>query len=130
MVIATVLFRPVGQNELALIRESGYTAFPPRLPYQPIFYPVLYEEYAVQIARDWNAQNGKSGYVTRFLVRGDFLSRYEIQQVGSLQHQEYWIPAEDLEEFNRNLVGKIEVIAEFHSSPASHLHDGPGLPDR
>ncbi len=118
MVIATVLFRPVGQNELALIRESGYTAFPPRLSYQPIFYPVVYEEYAVQIARDWNAQNGKSGYVTRFLVRGVFLDRYEIHQVGSAAHLEYWIPAEDLDELNRNLIGKIEVIAEFHSAPA------------
>lgn len=117
MLIATILFRPVGQNELALIRESGYTAFPPRLSYQPIFYPVVYEEYAVQIARDWNAQNGKSGYVTRFLVRGDFLDRYEIHQAGSSAHMEYWIPAEDLAEFNRNLIGKIEVIAEFHSPP-------------
>ena len=117
MVIAAVLFRPVGQNELALIRESGYTTFPPRLSYQPIFYPVVYEEYAAQIARDWNAQNGKSGYVTRFLVRGDFLSRYEIHQAGNSAHLEYWIPAEDLAEFNRNIIGTIEVIAEFHSSP-------------
>ncbi|HEY7126678.1 MAG TPA: hypothetical protein VH540_22260 [Ktedonobacterales bacterium] len=118
MVIATILFRPVGQNELALIRESGYTAFPPRLSYQPIFYPVVYEEYAEQIARDWNAQNGKSGYVTRFLVRGEFLDRYEIHQAGSPAHMEYWIPAEDLAEFNRNLIGTIEIIAEFHSSPS------------
>lgn len=118
MVIATILFRPVGQNELALIRESGYTAFPPRLSYQPIFYPVVYEEYAEQIARDWNAQNGKSGYVTRFLVRGEFLDRYEIHQASSPAHMEYWIPAEDLAEFNRNLIGTIEIIAEFHSSPS------------
>ena len=32
-----ILYRPVGEQELALIRESGYTAFPPRLPEQPIF---------------------------------------------------------------------------------------------
>ncbi len=119
MVIATILFRPVGQNELARIRESGYMAFPPRLSYQPIFYPVVYEEYAVQIARDWNAQNGKSGYVTRFLVRGDFLDRYEIHQVGSSAHMEYWIPAEDLAEFNHHIIGKIEVIAEFHALPTT-----------
>jgi hypothetical protein len=115
--LPVVLFRPVGQNELALIRESGYRAFPPRLPHQPIFYLVVYEEYAVQIARDWNAQNGKNGYVTRFLVQGDFLSRYETHQVGSPVHQEYWVPAEDLPEFNRHIVGTIEVIAEFHSVP-------------
>ena len=108
------LFRPTGKKELALIQESGYTAFPPRLPGQPIFYPVLFEEYAVQIARDWNARNGNIGYVTRFQVQSSFLSRYEAHTVGSSIHKEYWIPAEDLEEFNRNIVGKIKVIAEFH----------------
>jgi hypothetical protein len=110
----TTLFRPTGKKELALIQESGYTAFPPRLEGQPIFYPVLLEEYAVQIARDWNARNGNTGYVTRFQVRTEFLSRYDVHTVGSAIHQEYWIPAEDLDEFNRNIVGKIEVIAEFH----------------
>src|SRR5258707_12603151 len=92
-----------------------FTAFPPRLFWQPIFYPVLNEAYAIQIARDWNARDGNSGYVTRFQVRTDFLRRYEVHQVGSALYQEYWIPAEELEEFNRNIVGKIEVIAEFHS---------------
>ena len=109
----TILYRPTGEQELALVRASGYSAFPPRLSWQPIFYPVLIEEYATQIARDWNARDGKRGYVTRFAVRTAFLSRYQIHQVGSAIHQEYWIPAEDLEEFNRNLVGPIEVIAEF-----------------
>ncbi|HVB25420.1 MAG TPA: hypothetical protein VNG51_26020 [Ktedonobacteraceae bacterium] len=112
----TVLFRPIGSKELVLIRESNYTAFPPRLFWQPIFYPVLNEEYATQIARDWNARDGNNGYVTRFSVRMDFLQRYEVHQVGSAINQEYWIPAEELEEFNRNIVGPIEVIAEFQSS--------------
>lgn len=109
------LFRPVGLDELSLIRESGYTEFPPRLPGQPIFYPVLNEEYAAQIARDWNAGHGEHGrgFVTRFRVRADYLRRYEVQTVGGSVHQEYWIPAEELPEFNRNLVGPIEVIAEF-----------------
>ena len=110
-----VLFRPTGLQELALIQESGWTAFPPRLFWQPIFYPVLNEDYAIQIARDWNARDGNSGYVTRFRVRSDFLHRYEVHQVGSAIHLEYWIPAEDLEEFNHQIVGKIEVVAEFHS---------------
>jgi hypothetical protein len=111
------LYRPVGQKELDLIREGGCRSFPPRLPYQPIFYPVLNEEYAVQIARDWNARDvasGYAGYVTRFRVRSEFLRRYEVKQVGGELHQEYWIPAEDLDELNRNLVGTIEVIHEFH----------------
>src|SRR5712664_986529 len=100
----TILYRPTGDNELALIRGSGDTAFPPRLFWQPIFYPVLNEEYATQIARDWNARDGKSGYVTRFAVNSAFLALYEVQRVGSAIHEEYWIPAEDLEEFNRNIV--------------------------
>ena len=116
MKIETItLFRPVGKNELALIEESDFTAFPPRLPEQPIFYPVLNEEYATQIARDWNAKYNadKLGYVTKFEVNKEFLDNYEIKIVGGKTHEEYWIPAEDLEEFNRNIVGKIEVIAEF-----------------
>jgi hypothetical protein len=109
----TILFRPVGARELELIRETGFKAFPPRLPEQPIFYPVLNEEYAVQIARDWNEKQEGVGYVTRFRVRNEYLSRYEVQTVGSSIHREYWIPAAELKEFNQNIVGPIQVVAEF-----------------
>ena len=111
----TVLFRPVGQKEFELIRESNFTAFPPRLPAQPIFYPVLNEAYAAQIAREWNAKNEESrvGYVTRFYVRSEYLRRFEVQTVGGSEHQEYWIPAEELNEFNQNIVGPIVVISEY-----------------
>ncbi|MEA2579213.1 MAG: hypothetical protein QOE83_105 [Actinomycetota bacterium] len=111
------LFRPVGQAELDLIEESDYKRFPPRLPHQPIFYPVATESYAVQIARDWNtkdAASGRVGYVTRFNVKGSFLSNYQVQVVGGSEHREYWIPAEELAEFNDHIVGTIEVIHEFH----------------
>ena len=110
-----VLFRPVGQQELDLIRELDFAAFPPRLPEQPIFYPVLNEEYARQIARDWNAKRNEPrvGYVTRFSVRSEFLQGYDIQTVGGSMHQEYWIPAEDLAELNRHIVGPIEVVAKY-----------------
>jgi hypothetical protein len=108
-----VLFRPVGEKELALIRAAAFRAFPPRLPEQPIFYPVVHEAYAVQIARDWNARDGNHGYVTRFRVRKDVLDRYPRRLVGSSIHEEYWIPAEDLSAFNDAIVGPIEVIAEF-----------------
>jgi hypothetical protein len=109
------LYRPVGLTELNLIRQADHLAFPPRLPDQPIFYPVLDEEYAVQIARDWNTKHSKDGlgYVTRFRVRRKFLAKYEVQTVGSSRHREYWIPAEDLPDFNANIIGPIEVIAEF-----------------
>jgi hypothetical protein len=95
-----LLYRPVGQKELELIQESGFTAFPPRLSEQPIFYPVLNAEYAAQIARDWNAQHNrdKVGYVTRFYVRSEYQKKFEIQTVGGSVHQEYWIRAEDLAE--------------------------------
>src|SRR5882672_7506193 len=108
------LFRPVGEKEMELIRDSGFTAFPPRLYFQPIFYPVLNEEYAIQIARDWNTKDeasGYVGYVTKFSVQASFLADYEVQTVGAAnKHEEYWIPAEKLDDFNRHIVGKIEVV--------------------
>jgi hypothetical protein len=101
MIAETItLFWPVGRKELDLIRDSGFRAFPPRLSTQPIFYPVLNEEYAIQIARDWNtkdAASGYAGYVTRFDVRRYFLEPYLVKTVGNATHQEYWIPAEDLD---------------------------------
>jgi hypothetical protein len=109
----TTLYRPVGPKELELIRQSGFKAFPPRLPEQPIFYPVLTEDYAVKIARDWNVKASGAGYVTRFKVDRAFLDRYPVQEAGGSQHREYWIPAEELSTFNAAIVGLIEVIAEF-----------------
>ena len=113
----TTLYRPVGEDELRLIAKSGYQTFPQRLPGQPIFYPVLNQEYATQIARDWNARNSqsKAGYVTRFAVKTEYLSQFKVQKVGGSLHLEYWIPAEKLAEFNENIVGLIEVISEFRS---------------
>lgn len=110
----TTLFRPVGAAELALIAESGFTRFPPRLPEQPIFYPVLSEEYAIKIARDWNTQEPAGvGYVTRFRVSQEYISSYDVQTVGGSAHLEYWIPAEDLDAFNANIIGLIEIIHEY-----------------
>jgi len=104
------LFRPVGQNGLALIEQSGFKAFPPRLPEQPIFYPVLNEKYAIEIASKWNTKGGKIGNVTQFIVSDAYISTYDVHTVGASYHQEYWIPAEELERFNKNIVGLIEII--------------------
>ncbi len=113
-VMSTVtLFRPIGPAEHALLAASGWRAWPPRLPEQPIFYPVVEEEYARKIARDWNVPDSGVGYVTRFAVDANFIARYPVREAGGRSHTEYWIPAEDLEEFNRHIVGLIEVIAEF-----------------
>lgn len=111
-----ILFRPVGEKELALVKASGYTAFPPRLPEQPIFYPVLNERYASEIAERWNTKDKTSdfkGYVTRFEVDDEFISKYEVQTVGRSYHQELWIPSDELCEFNNHIIGKIEVVKEF-----------------
>jgi hypothetical protein len=108
-----MLFRPVGPKELALLKESGYTKWPPRLPEQPIFYPVTNEQYAIEIARGWNVRESGCGFVTKFFVTKEFMSRYEVQQVGTAHHTEWWIPAEDLNELNKNIVGLVEVIHEF-----------------
>lgn len=111
----TTLWRPVGPKEFALIEASGMKAFPPRLPEQPIFYPVTTRAYAVKIARDWNVPESGSGYVTQFDVRTDFLSKYRVEIAGGREHQEYWIPAEDLDDFNQAIIGPIEVIDTFKS---------------
>jgi hypothetical protein len=114
-----VLFRPVGLYELALIWDSGMREFPPRLHHQPIFYPVVIPEYATQIARDWNAKDsasGFAGYITRFTVLDTFLARYELHTVGSATHVEYWIPAEQLQEFNASIQEKISLESGFFSS--------------
>jgi hypothetical protein len=107
------LWRPSGPEEIELVRASGSRRWPPRLPDQPIFYPVLNEDYATRIARDWNVKASGVGYVTRFRVRKSFLDRYDVQQVGGNTILEYWIPAEDLEELNDNIVGMIEEVARF-----------------
>jgi hypothetical protein len=118
---SVTLYRPVGPKELALIEQSDFRAFPPSLSWQPIFYPVLSEEYATQIARDWNVRDSGAGFVTRFSVRAEFLRNYEVKQVGGRLHQEYRIPVEDLPLFNANLVGPIDVIAEFRRGDSNPL---------
>ena len=95
------------------MEESGWRAWPARLPDQPIFYPVLNEEYATRIAHDWNVRASGVGYVTRFEVDKSYLDGYDVHQAGGQTILEYWIPAEDLEDFNRHIVGTIEVVAEF-----------------
>ena len=103
----------MGPKELKLIEAAGMRVFPPRLPEQPIFYPVLTEDYAVKIARDWNVPASGAGFVTRFEVRKDFLDRYGVQEAGGRAHREYWIPAEELDAFNAAIVGRIEVVRAF-----------------
>ncbi|WP_298361667.1 ADP-ribosylation/crystallin J1 [uncultured Litoreibacter sp.] len=107
------LWRPIGPEELVLIEQSNMREFPPRLPEQPIFYPVLTEEYAIKIARDWNVKASGSGFVTRFEVLKSYLDAYDVQEAGGRAHLEYWIPAEEMIAFNDAIVGQITVVQEF-----------------
>ncbi|MEV0644297.1 hypothetical protein AB0I28_03440 [Phytomonospora sp. NPDC050363] len=109
----TTLWRPAGAAELRLVEESGWRRWPPRLPEQPIFYPVLNEAYAVRIAREWNVPEGGSGFVTRFHVDTAYLRRFPTRRAGGEGVDELWVPAERLDEFNDHIAGRIEVVAKF-----------------
>lgn len=110
-----ILYRPVGTRELELIKAADYSGYPPRLPEQPIFYPVLNEKYASEIASQWNVKynDDHRGYVTKFEIDDGYVKQFEIHTVGDSYHQELWIPAEQLEIFNRHIIGKIQIIKEY-----------------
>ncbi len=110
---AATLFRPAGPDEMKLVAESGYTRCLPRLPGQPIFYPVTNEQYATEITERWSGAEYGAGYVTRFEVKASFMARYSIKKVGKDHHTEWWVPAEDLNELDDNIKGTIEVIHHF-----------------
>ena len=110
------LYRPTGLKELELIAAAGFREFPPRLSWQPIFYPVLNQPYAEQIALEWNTNDAGSGYcgiVTRFQIPAALFAKYKVQNVGGEIHNELWVPAEELAAFNSEIQGKIEVVKTF-----------------
>ena len=113
------LYRPVGLEELELIRSFGMRRFPPRLPEQPIFYPVLNRQYAREIAERWNTKDltgrpTRAGFVTEFDLPAEYLKRFEEHVVGSSLHRELWVPAEELDAFNSQIVGRIRVTDAFY----------------
>jgi len=107
------LFRPVGPEELALLEENNFCFWPPRLPDQPIFYPVLNQQYAEQITKEWNVPASGVGFVTQFDVKRSFIAKYPRKIVGGKEHEELWIPADDLETLNQNIIGKIQLLNRF-----------------
>lgn len=109
----TTLWRPTGPQELALIERADWRAWPPRLADQPIFYPVLNEDYAVKIARDWNVAASGSGFVTKFHIDTPYARTLPTQRAGGDDKLELWVEAERLDEFNGHLVGRIEVTHRF-----------------
>ncbi|MBO6603246.1 MAG: ADP-ribosylation/crystallin J1 [Roseicyclus sp.] len=120
-----ILFRPTGLKELVLVRDSGWRTWPPRLPDQPIFYPVTTQTYAEKIARDWNSvlpAPDDLGFVTRFEITPDMAARYPVQQAGGREHEELWVPAENLGAFNQGIVGQIELVGAFRNKEVLPLH--------
>lgn len=113
LTLTRTLYRPVSSAELARIAQSGYRSFPPRLVTQPYFYPVRTRAYAEQIAKEWSANGGGKGYVTRFEVNRQFLDRHRVRVVSPKVHEEYRIPSEELAEFNDAIVGQIDVVSEY-----------------
>ncbi|MEL7435001.1 MAG: hypothetical protein AAFN11_13735, partial [Chloroflexota bacterium] len=94
-----------------------FQAFPPRLDWQPIFYPVLNRAYALEIASKWNTKDTASdfvGIVTAFDVDDAYLSQFEPKTVGNGTHQELWIPAEKLATFNQKIAGAIRIVDVFY----------------
>lgn len=128
-IVSVELFRPVGLEELRLIYEAEMRSFPPRLPDQPIFYPVTNAGYASQIARDWNTKSGtKAGFVTRFFVEDRYVSKFEGRVVGAKEHEELWVPSEELAEFNTHIDGRVDVIGAFFGVDyQGHVPQGSGL---
>ena len=95
----TTLWRPCNDAELSLVAESGWRRWPPRLDWQPIFYPVLNQEYATELARGFQVPAFGFSHVTRFEVASSYLAQFDVQRVGSNTSLEYWIPAEQLDKF-------------------------------
>jgi hypothetical protein len=125
------LFRPVGLHEMSLLWDMEWRGFPPRLPHQPIFYPVKTREYAREIASQWNIKDepsGFGGFVTEFAVADEYLSKFDPRTVGTINHVEYWIPSEELATFNQQIVQPIRVTeAYFGETFRGYIPDSFGL---
>lgn len=109
------LYKPVSQKELDLIKKSGWQAFPSEITEQPFFYPLMKEAYSAQILKECSAPAYSVAYIMRFEIDVDFVSRYRIRNIGPNRHQELWVPTKELAEFNRHIVGPIEVVGTITS---------------
>lgn len=50
-----------------------------------------------------------------FDVEAEYAARFPTQKVGGRDVLEWWVPAEELEEFNRHIVGGIREIARYET---------------
>lgn len=125
------LYRPVGKTELLLIEKSGFKAFPPRLDWQPIFYPVLNQDYAEKIALDWNTRDsfsGNAGFVMEFVVDRVYINQFPVKNVGARTHNEIWVPSQEMDVFNSKIKNEIRIVNAFFGE-AFETNDNPVLED-
>lgn len=121
-----ILYRPTGLIELQLVQSLDMRAWPPRLPDQPIFYPVLTFDYAEKIARDWNSSRpapDNLGFVTEFEISTELAAKYPVEIAGGSAHSELWVPAEELDAFNEGIIGEIIVIAAYRDRMRVSVED-------
>ena len=85
------LYRPVNKAELDLVEALDWKGFPPRLPEQPIFYPVMNERYANEIAKKWNVPAYGAGYVLKWEVDKEYAAKFKVENVGGHHHNELWV---------------------------------------
>jgi hypothetical protein len=114
---------------MALVFEAGMHAFPRGLLEQPIFYPVLVEEYADQIARTWNTKDEPfAGYVLEMEIPDNYAGCFTPRTVGGSTYRELWVPAKRLTEFNVHLTRAITVRRAFFGSKyRGHVPEKSGL---
>jgi hypothetical protein len=111
----TILYKPLSPTQLAAVIRANWLSFSPDTPGQKIFYPKLHLDYAEKIARQWDAIEYSVGFVVRFIVPSTFINRYDLQSVGYDEHSEYKVPIDELELFNHQIMGKIELVSAFTS---------------
>lgn len=94
-----VLYRPVDAAELARLQERGHRTFAPIEGAETIQL-VCDETHARALAGP--------GWVTRFALRMDFLSKYP--PLGTKPREEHRIPTSELAALNDAIVGPIVVL--------------------
>jgi hypothetical protein len=77
---------------------------------------VLNFKYAAEIAEQWNMgdiESDGAGFVTAFEIPVEYFEKFQVQTVGLTHHQELWVPAEQLDEFNDMIMDGIRVEKAF-----------------
>lgn len=110
------LYRPVGLYEMSKILDLKGEEFPKEFFNHSLCRVIVNLDYALKVARDWNAKDRNSGYagfVIEFEVNKSFIDNYTVQCVGKNNGLEYLIPANQISIFNYNIKGKIKIQDAF-----------------